>query len=386
MTDNRLNVFVVDDDPLARTIVIDQLTHPGFDINEFENAFAFLAALDRQPDIVLLDVEMPGMDGIEACQRLRNTGNLRVQVLFISAHDDLDTRLAAYEAGGNDFIVKPYAPAELAQKILVARRAIDEHRELSNQARFAQQTAFSAMSSMGEMGAVLQFLQASFTCRTPAQLANALFEAFDKYNIKGLVEIRCADGQQYHPQNGACTPLEVSILNHAHKMDRIFQFRDRLVINYEHITLLLLNLPLDDPDRIGRLRDHLAIIAESAQARLLAIESDERRVVQAEAIVQAVTVLTHTLDEIEAKQVETRLRATQVTSDYLMNLERAFVHLGLTGNQENALLAMAEESTARASAVLDDGITLGQKLKQITATLQSLVGQQKSDSSGDGKQ
>lgn len=373
MQKDRLNIFVVDDDPLARVIVVDQLSHPGFEITEFDNGDACVsAAQNHQPDIVLLDVEMPGMDGIEVCRRLRADGN-RGQVLFISAHDDIDTRLAAYEAGGNDFIVKPYAPAELAQKVLVARRAIEEREELSGQARFAQQAAFSAMSSMGEMGTVLQFLQNSFACRTPGQLANALHEAIDRYGIKCLVEIRGADGPQCHSGGDACTPLEVSILGHARTMGRIFQFRDRMAINYERVTLLLLNLPLDDPDRIGRLRDHLAVIAEGAEARLLALESDDRRLAQAEALLSAVTTLTHTLEEIETRQTETRLLAAEVTSDYLMELEKAFIHLGLTSAQENTLLSMAEHATARASAVLDIGVTLGGKLKQVTATLQEMV-------------
>lgn len=376
MTEDRLRIFVVDDDPLARTIVTGQLAHPSVEIEAFESAEAFQAAAEREPDIVLLDVEMPGMDGIEACRRLRASGNLRAQVLFVSVHDDLDTRLAAYEAGGNDYIVKPYAPAELAQKVLVAQRAFKERRELSSQAKFARQAAFSAMSTMGEMGVVLQFLQTSFACRTPAQLASAIHETLDQYGVNGLLEIRCADGRQCHPKSGVCTPLEASILGHARTMDRVFQFRDRMVINDDCITILLLNLPLDDPERLGRLRDHLVLIAEGAQARLLALESDDRRLAQADAIVRAVDALTRTLDEIEAKQGETRRRAVQVTSDYLRNLEKAFIHLGLTGDQESALIAMAEAATTQASAVLDDGVTLGDKLKQVTVSLQNLVGRQ----------
>lgn len=376
MTEDRLRIFVVDDDPLARTIVTGQLAHPSVEIEEFESAEAFQAAAEREPDIVLLDVEMPGMDGIEACRRLRASGNLRAQVLFVSVHDDLDTRLAAYEAGGNDYIVKPYAPAELAQKVLVAQRAFKERRELSSQAKFARQAAFSAMSTMGEMGVVLQFLQTSFACRTPAQLASAIHETLDQYGVNGLLEIRCTDGRQCHPKSGVCTPLEASILGHARTMDRVFQFRDRMVINDDCITILLLNLPLDDPERLGRLRDHLVLIAEGAQARLLALESDDRRLAQADAIVRAVDALTRTLDEIEAKQGETRRRAVQVTSDYLRNLEKAFIHLGLTGDQESALIAMAEAATTQASAVLDDGVTLGDKLKQVTVSLQNLVGRQ----------
>lgn len=370
MSEHPLSIFVVDDDPAARMIVSFELDDPGFRVSEFEGAEACLAALDQAPDVLLLDVEMPGMDGIALCRAIREAGHDQAQVIFISAHDDLDTRLAAYDAGGNDFMVKPYAPEELVRKVRVAERVLAEKSGLSSQASFAQQTAFTAMSSLGEMGVVLECMRKSFTCPTRDALAEAIFQALGQYGLQGLLELREEGRDDCYSSHGACSALESSILGHARTLQRIFQFRDRLAINYPRITLLVLNLPLDNPDLIGRLRDHLAILAEAGEARLAAMASESRRLAQAEGISRAVAELTQALAEVEARQGDNRLRSLEATNAFQEELDRAFVHLGLSEGQEAALSDMTRKAMTRIVDLLGEEKTLGDRLRDITAQLQ----------------
>lgn len=377
MTERLLTLFVVDDDPAARMIVSFELDQPSFRVLEFENAEGCLAALGERPDVFLLDVEMPGMDGISLCRAIRAAGHDQAQVIFISSHDDLATRLAAYDAGGNDFMVKPYAPEELMRKVRVAERALAERQGLSSQANFAQQAAFTAMSSMGEMGAVLEFMRQSFSCPTPDALAQAVFQALAQYGLNGLLELEEGGRPLCYSSQGVCSALEGSILGHTRSLQRIFQFHDRLAINYPRFTLLVLNLPLDDPERIGRLRDHLAILAEAGEARMAAMVSERRRLAQAEGIGHAVTELTHALAEVDLRQGENRMRALEATNQYMEELERAFVHLGLSGTQEAALVAMARAAMVRITDLLGEDKALGDKLRGIIVRLNDLAGPEK---------
>jgi DNA-binding response OmpR family regulator len=373
MNEHCFRIFVVEDDPVSQMIVVEQLDDPHFEVETFDSGEACLAAMDREPDLILMDVEMPGKNGILVCRSLREAGDSRVQVIFISSHDDLETRLAAFDAGGNDFIVKPFAPEELVKRVRVAERFLQERQGLAQQAQFAQQTAFTAMSSMGEMGVVLQFLRASFTCPSAAKLTSALFDALGQYGLQGMVETRDEAGRHCFSSGGVCTPLEASIVTHASGMDRIFQFRDRLAINYSRITLLVPNLPLDNPDFVGRLRDNLALIAEGAETRLLAMESENQRLAQASGIIQAVAEITRGLTEIEAQQNDNRLRALGLANAYLDDLEHAFVHLGLTDAQEAELIALAKRTIDGFRQLQDDGKSLGNKMLQVTAQLRSMV-------------
>jgi CheY-like chemotaxis protein len=374
MSTQALTIFIVDDEPIARVIAMEELAGGAYQLEEFDTGEACIAALERKPDIVLLDIEMPGVSGIEVCRALRARSDDCSQVIFISSHDDLETRLQAYDAGGNDYVVKPYAAEELAKKVAVAERALTGKRLLAEQASYAQMAAFTAMSSMGEMGAVIEFLRASFACSTPAELAHAMFAALGQYGLQGFAELRVGAVSECSSSSGArCSALEVSILGHARKTDRLFQFHDRLAVNYPSITLLLTNLPLEDPDRAGRYRDHLAIIAEGAQSRLEAMAVEMERARQAEAIVMAVSEITDMLGDIEARQASHRQRMLELSMEFIEALNNAFIHLGLTENQEAVLINMARASHDRIGELLDDDQSLGAHLREIARTLRGFA-------------
>lgn len=369
-----LHIMIVDDDASTRLTAAAALDAPHYRLSECSDGPAVLTAIESAlPDLILLDIEMPGMSGIDVCRALRAAGHETVQVMFVSAHNDLETRLAAYDAGGNDFIVKPFEPDELARKVAVMRQCAAHRRELDEQAHFARTTAFTAMSSMAEMGSVLEFLRNSFACDTPAALARQLLDSLRQFGLDGLVALHCGDDRLTATNRGECTPIECGILDHAAKMERIFQFRNRLTINYSGVTLVVHPLPLDDPDRVGRLRDHLAILAEGADARLQAMAASRRQRVQSGTIGEAVAELTETLGEIDRQQAAHRLKAAEIDEIYLENLVAAFVHLGLTEDQERTLADMAQHTHQQLAELRDAGSHVGDHLREVAQKLKRLT-------------
>lgn len=369
-----MRVCVVDDEPTMRLVARAQLEGLGHEVNDYADGSALLAALHEPPDIVLMDIEMPEMSGIEACRALRAAGHEQPPVIFVSSHDDLESRLAAYEAGGNDFIVKPYFVEELARKLALAERQRSHGQALSEQAQFAQRTAFAAMSSLGEMGIVLQFLRDSFACADAPQLAAQAIAAVGQYGLRCLVRVgRGASARDFDSQ-GESTPLNGAILDHMAGMDRIFQFRDRLALNYPGITILILGLPLDDPERVGRLRDHLAMVAEGAAVRLQGLENEQRCRAQENGIRQAVARLMQALSEIEQSRESLRVRAREIDSRHLEELVDAFVHLGLSEVQEAFLAEMAERTHAQLGELHEHDRSLGESLRGIVVELTQLTG------------
>lgn len=370
-----LNIFLVDDDPTARAMAVFQLDSLDAHVTEFGSGAACLAALDSAapPDIAILDVEMPDLDGIALCARMRAAGCTDTEVIFISAHDDLETRLNAYSAGGNDYLVKPFIPEELRHKLEVARRSILARREVAEHERSARAAAFSAMSTMGEMGVIVEFMRASFACATPEEIGALLCEALTQYGLRGFVHLHDERMGCCYSSTGRCTALEASILDHLKGMDRIFQFRDRLSINYPHVTLLIPDLPIDEHERAGRLRDHLAILVEGAEARFLALSSDMQRRAQGAAVRAAAAELSAVVEENERAQAQIRLRAMQVDEAYLENLARVFVSLGLSEDQEKALADMAQRAHMEISALHDEASGLSDRLRPVACRMEELA-------------
>lgn len=373
MTQQTIKVFLVDDDPVARSMASFQLQGQNMVLQELGDGQACMAALDAKPDVILLDVEMPGMSGIEVCKAIGERPEIDAEIIFVSAHDDLETRLKAYDAGGADYLVKPYHPEELLKKIAVARRRLEQKRGVSDRAQFAQQAAFTAMSSMGEMGVILYFLRTSFNCPTIEDLGRNLCNALEQYGLQALVELRDGEHVFHFSSQGDCTPLEKSILSHAKGMERIFQFRDRLVVNYPHTTLVVPNLPLEDEDQIGRFRDHLAILAEGVEARYCAMVNEQRLLQQADQVVQLVGQLTASLEQAEARQQEHRIQVLEVVTNQQMQMSSTFVHMGLTEDQEHALVEMNQAGFENISRILDQSLLTAAEVKSLTHKLREVA-------------
>ena len=123
--ENNLRVFVVDDDAIILDVLRATLA-AECELHTFASAEACLGALvDVKPDLFLLDVSMPVMDGYALCRQLKDDWDTQdIPVVFISASDNNETRMLCYEAGGDDFIQKPFDPVELLSKLGVAGRIL----------------------------------------------------------------------------------------------------------------------------------------------------------------------------------------------------------------------------------------------------------------------
>ncbi len=109
-------ILIVDDDPHIREVLSFALGKAGMDTAQAEDGEAALQAIDaRRPDLVVLDINMPRMDGLEVCRRLRASGDL--PILFLSSRDDEVDRVVGLELGGDDYVVKPFSPREVVARV-----------------------------------------------------------------------------------------------------------------------------------------------------------------------------------------------------------------------------------------------------------------------------
>ena len=114
-----MRVLVVDDEPAVREALERALRLAGYEVElaaDGEEALLRLSLRPAAADVVLLDVLMPGLDGVEVCRRLRRLGN-GVPVLLLTARDGVDDRVAGLDAGADDYVVKPFALEELFARV-----------------------------------------------------------------------------------------------------------------------------------------------------------------------------------------------------------------------------------------------------------------------------
>lgn len=131
-------ILVVDDHPSSRMTAVALLSVEGYDVVEAESGVSALESVAHlAPDLILLDVMMPGMDGFEVCRRLKGDEQTRlIPVIFITALNDRRSRLRGIEAGGDDFLTKPFDQLELSARVksLVRQKRLNEDLDHAEQA------------------------------------------------------------------------------------------------------------------------------------------------------------------------------------------------------------------------------------------------------------
>jgi DNA-binding response OmpR family regulator len=110
-------LLVVDDDTDMRLLLAEYFRRLGFDVEEKESGpAAFEPAISGRFDCFIFDVSMPGMTGFELLRRVRERG-VKTPAMFLTAHDDIDDKVAGFAAGADDFLAKPFSPRELEVRV-----------------------------------------------------------------------------------------------------------------------------------------------------------------------------------------------------------------------------------------------------------------------------
>lgn len=137
----RPKVLVVDDHPASRMTAVALLTVDGYEVLEADGGTAALSRVaESNPDLILLDVMMPGMDGFEVCRRLKQDEQTRLTpVVFVTALNDRRARVRGIEAGGDDFLTKPFDQLELSARVksLIRQKRLNEDLDHAGQVLFS---------------------------------------------------------------------------------------------------------------------------------------------------------------------------------------------------------------------------------------------------------
>lgn len=122
----RGSVLVVDDEPTIAEVVSRYLERAGYEVNSAgDGKLALELVVSSRPDLVVLDVMLPGIDGLEVMRRLRDLGPDHIAIIMLSAKGEESDRVVGLRLGADDYMVKPFSPAELVARVDAVLRRID---------------------------------------------------------------------------------------------------------------------------------------------------------------------------------------------------------------------------------------------------------------------
>lgn len=369
-------IFVVDDAE-PQLIMLEAALGGQGRVETFLNARACLRRLEDGvvPEVFVLDVDMPEMDGYELCEAIRLTPSVEhVPVIFISGRDDLESRLMGYDAGGNDYVVKPFNTSELLRKINAARSVNTRQVSLKSQLQETERFSGEMLSTLDEYAVLLQFTRNLNDCSSQDQLVGLLFQLLKAYGLRGLLQIRLPGVELTLSEAGTNRPFEVAVVNNMRAMDRIFEFRNRSAYNYRHLTLVVNNMPTEDPALCGRLRDHLAIVTECASAKLSALATQETVTRLRQQAGDVVTDLRNLVSEVSEEYHRACYVGSEITEKLLGKLTIVFSALGLTDEQENRVAEVVSGAFCDTIDAFQFTEDAQQRLKELATRIAELTG------------
>jgi len=266
-------ILSVDDEPINQAIV-KELFSAKFDValaSSGEECLQNIATI--KADLILLDVSMAGMDGYDTCRELKKDASTRhVPIIFVSARGSLEDKIKAYEAGGYDYITKPFNHSELESKI---KHTIETAKQSENAAKQENNSSYNSATisppTFEEAEIINQFLSACCASVSLSNLGVLLLNTCQELNLDCSLQFRTQSETCNFSTKNEISPLEQSLFEQTKNRDRCFDFNSTTIMTYPHISLLIKNMPVDDSDQHGGLKNLLGILMGGIESRIKAL-------------------------------------------------------------------------------------------------------------------
>jgi len=352
-------ILAVDDEPFNLEI-IEELLEDDYNIEKAVNGQICLDNVaEIKPDLILMDVNMPVLNGLATCKKLKEMPEVaNIPVIFVSALSTVEEKMAGYQAGGEDYLTKPFDEDELLAKIDLSIKTATAIIEREKNNAETMDMAMTAMATAGDVGTALQFALASFVCKSADELVQLLLEYYEIYGL--MVSIRYVQENEikYYSHSGSVNDTEKQIMEVANDKGRFIDFGKRTLMNYERISVLVKNMPVDDEHRYGRMKDNLGFLGGSTEARAKSLEMES-------AVNRLLTSSKEILLEVD-KTYKKNAGKNGVILDLLQNkMESAFQYIELTSADEDRLLSIVIESENESNALYKQGLNIEEKISQL---------------------
>ena len=347
-------ILIVDDDRIERE-VLQHLLDEKYETAFADNGRHALEEFKRfSPDLVLMDVEMPEMNGFEACRKMRDAG-YSVPIVFLSFLKDKKDKIDAYNAGCDDFIGKPYDLHEMLAKLDVNLARYDKEKEFIQNQNQMMEMANRSMTDLSYMGRVMQSLESFHHCQSFEELAQKVFSLLQEFGLCASMVIFDEDGNSIYLRGCENKPMETNLLYSLRGQKRILEFgNQRCAFNWENATVLVRNMP-EDEILNGQMKDYLGYLMNGFDSAIRSIKLQNQ--------------LQSAIENFKEQNRHLKLSIMQVIEDFETSLDDLFQRPDVVGSLpldvEDKVIKLAAESREKADLHFSDGLKIEEQLNNV---------------------
>ncbi len=322
-------------------------------------------------DLVISEVLLPELDGYELCRQLKaNPQTSKIPFVFVSEMTELEELIVGYSLGADEYITKPVVYDQFILKIQHILRVNKKNEEVQQQLDNYYKTAMQAMTYSSEIGIILEFYKVCISARSFRELANYIFMSVKQLDLKCSFQVYDNNNKSTgFAEQGELPPLEMEIMSLARGQSRFYDFGVRTIVSYENFSLLIKNMPIDDADKYGRLKDILGTLCDAISSRVDYILANDS-LMQKQEVVERVTI---TMMDVDSSFKKLQKQNVAAIEDMLEELEEALLILGLTEHQEENILTIAKNCLCKTNEAFYQGVEINLKLEELHKRLVTII-------------
>ncbi|HEY6527876.1 MAG TPA: response regulator [Cellvibrionaceae bacterium] len=333
---------------------------------------------DTLPDVVLMDINMPGTDGYTACSILKDCPETAdIDIIFLSSNDSTDEVLKGFNAGASDYVVKPYEPRILLSKIHACIQRRKGLQQCTEAARYAGAVAMSAMSDTGDLGTIVNFLRTSFAIKTIedlcTEICTEICTALSAFGLNACAHIYLEHSGVFHGTDASPSELEINLIKRIiHNPEPIVTIGNRLLLIKPGVVLLIKNLP-GCQEKSARIKDHLMILLEGITAKVASLSSQEKLSdLLSGNINRVIKEAEVALINIRHRQEAHKKQSIEIMDEMVTQVEASFLTMGLNDQQEEQLLEIMTRSVTESLNHFELGLEIDDKISHIIDSLSTV--------------
>lgn len=366
--DSRPAIYLAGTDLDALTGLAERL--PQIELTAFSTLDELTAALgQQQPAALVLDTSLAGAYQAH-CAIREDFDTCDIPLLLICSPEEAQ----AEDFVADDFLPRPLTTAILARKLALLARQIESRQQAESQMRYTQNVAMTAMSSMGELGVVMEFMSKSFACRSIQAVGELALNALGQYDLDGVIQF-IWDDETYLARSGnrAISEAERAQFAQWRHFGRLHETEHEFMVNFDHVSIHVLDMP-QDAERRGRLRDHIATLCEGVEARVSGLLLEHDNVLKRQAMRFAVYEIRDSVASLYERELAYLHTGRELVGKVIDDFEDIFPRLALMPETERELIDELVTLRQQLSEFWSQPSAVETRLKGVIDALETLAG------------
>lgn len=298
---------------------------------------------------------------------------LDLPVILIAKQCSLADKIEAYQNGCDDIIDPATNKDEACARITksIFHRIANE--QLNNRLELATETARNAMVDNSDLGANIQFLLAVHECDNLDQLGQQLFAALERYGLKCSLQMRSSLGVKNMEAHGMSKDLESQLLYQLKNTDRYIDFGARTICNYDRVSLLIKNMPTDDAEKYGAIKDNTFHLLQGLNARIHSLEDRHTLIEERECLRKLSKDINTVMTCVKARYQDVMQGIMDEVDLSTSMLQDRVPHLALIESDEVFIDGVVERLIGTVNSVFSEGLKVDEIFMRLEMSLETSI-------------